>query len=337
MAAIERSETACKRTTGCVKPDGHAGVCTWAALGSGLCKDSKMPRWQCLCDHSDCGGGVCDTSKRQRTQCVLGCDGCGGGVCNTSKRQRSQCVLGCDGCGGGVCDESKRPRSECVLGCDGCGGGVCEETETLRAKCSCEDERCGSQVCPLSHTAYWFCKGGAGHSERCGAGMFVRSIAKRAIGGGDPTRMRDTELVRLLGCTPQEMMWWAEENYKGGPEQCASDRAKGLAQLDHQKPVHEGVVEAQKAEVKLGDKDEKAEAISLDIAHWSNMAYLSTRLNQLKSAKYPAEFAARLEEKRRICRAAFAKGGMTAAIKQLREWQAAGDEKGFALLPEGLV
>ena len=88
------------------------------------------------------------------------------------------------------------------------------------------------------------------------------------------------------------------------------------------------MVEAQKANVKLGDKNEKAEAISLDIAHWSNMAYLSTRLNQLKSAKYPAEFAARLEEKRRICRD---------AIKQLREWQAAGDEKGFALLPKGLV
>ena len=293
MAAIARSETACKHTTGCVKPDGHAGKCTQAALGSSLCQDSKLPRWQCLCDHSDCGGGVCDTSKRR--------------------------------------------RSQCVLGCDGCGGGLCEETETLRAKCSCEDERCGSQVCPLSHTAYWFCKGGAGHSERCGAGMFVRSIAKRAIGGGDPTRMRDTELVRLLGCTPQEMMLWAEENYKGGPEQCASDRAKGLAQLDHQKPVHEGVVEAQKAHVKLGDKDEKAEAISLDIAHWSNMAYLSTRLNQLKSAKYPAEFAVRLEEKRRICRDAFAEGGMTAAIKRLRAWQAAGDEKGFALLPEGLV
>ena len=51
--------------------------------------------------------------------------------------------------------------------------------------------------------AFLGCKGGAGHSERCGAGMFVRSIAKRAIGGGDPRRMRDTELVRLLGCTPQ--------------------------------------------------------------------------------------------------------------------------------------
>ena len=97
------------------------------------------------------------------------------------------------------------------------------------------------------------------------------------------------------------------------------------------------ITNLEKAHVKLGDKNEKAEAISLDIAHWSNMAYLSTRLNQLKSAKYPAEFAARLEEKRRICREAFAEGGMTAAIKRLRAWQAAGDEKGFALLPEGLV
>ena len=124
---------------------------------------------------------------------------------------------------------------------------------------------------------------------------------------------------------------WIEATYCGDNIDMA--RSARLIELDHQRPVAQ-IAELMKRGSTLDSLEVKE--VQMDICHWTNYAYLSSLENSWKSAKFPPEFKARLQERRASFRKAFKeeeeKGGdgMDGAIRLL---QAKAGEDRFGLMP----
>ncbi|GMI41602.1 hypothetical protein TrCOL_g11890 [Triparma columacea] len=324
--------------------------------GGSLCKVSKKLRSLCVlgCSATDngssrgegvaCGGQKdlkCCLSLVTRALCGRGCKApanggkvdCGGSFCKVSKKSRSLCVLGCSAtdngsrwggvaCGGGLCNSSGIRRNICGMGC-----GVAENGGRVV---------CGNGLCPFSNLPPWYCKGsGDGHLPTCGSGLLLRSLVHRVLGlgrGKELEKITDKQLEDAFGCTVLQFHKWIEGTYFGNDFDGA--RKFHLIQLDHQRPVNQIAELLRKGGFTLDSPEVKE--LQTDICHWSNFSYIATSENQTKSAKYPKEFAVRLEVRRdsltKTFKEAEAKGfdGMDAAIKFLRAKK--GDDR-FGLMP----